>query len=297
MSTIFSWKVEEFEDLLASCELDPLMPYILKHFNPNTRILEAGCGAGRYVKYLYDGGYDITGVEYSAETVASVKNLWPELSVVQGDVLSLDYPDGHFSGIISIGVVEHFIEGPEGPLREMRRVLSPGGKALITVPCFNYIRRLKIPIRWIGSNLRRNAIVRKLFGRKTLPDSRWHRRGDVHRYHTYPEYGEFYEYRMTPSEFREALVSVGFSIVEDLPLYQVDGMFHEFGHLFARHEQWRFKVYPQGRILNWLLSMIPFFHNHMHLCVVTKEVGLNAPADVEAIAGFKKEECIGKFGE
>ena len=112
--------------------------------------------------------------------------------------------------------------------------------------------------------------VRKILKKKPLANNKWHCRGNIFKYHTYPEYGEFYEYRMTPAEFRKALKRCGFSIIEDVPLYQIDGLFHEFGRLFARHKQWKFKVYPQGKILNWLLSRVPFFHNHMHLCVVTR---------------------------
>ena len=204
----------------------------------------------------------MTGIEYSQETVANVKNFWPELKVNQGDVLSLDYPDEYFSGIISIGVVEHFIEGPDEPLKEMCRVLKKGGKALITVPSFNYLRRMKMPIRWVTNNLRRNSLIRKICGKKPLVNNKWHCRGSIFKYRTYPEYGEFYEYRMTQNEFREALIRSGFSIIEDVPLYYDDGLFHEFGRLFAIHNQWKFTIYPHGKLLNWLLSKIPFFAEH-----------------------------------
>lgn len=270
MSTIFSWPVKEFNYLLESCESDPLTPYIEKYLSLNGVLLEAGCGSARYVKYLHDKGYNIIGIELNQETVTSVKELWPELAVNRGDVLSINYPDSFFSGIISIGVVEHFIEGPDDPLREMHRVLMPGGKALITVPCFNHLRRIKVPLRWITANLRRNSLLRNLFGRKVLANNKWHRRGNIFKYHTYPEYGDFFEYRMTPGEFRDALTRCGFKIIEDVPLYQIDGIFHEVGRLFVRHHNWKFKVYPHGKFFNWMLSNFPFFHNHMHLCVVTK---------------------------
>ena len=272
MSTIFSWRLEDFKYLLESCDLDPLTPYIIKHLSPHGKLLEAGCGSGRYVKYLHDRGYDITGIEYNQETVNNVNKIWPELSVVQGDILSLPYEDKRFSGIISIGVVEHFIDGPHEPLKEMHRVLQNGGKALITVPCFNHLRRLKIPLRWITGNLRRNSLVRKLFRKKVLTNNKWHHRDDIFKYHTYPEYGEFYEYRMTPLEFREAIGRCGFTIVEDVPLYHIGGLFHEFGGLFVRHNRFKFSVFPHGKLLNLLLSKVPYFHNHMHLCVITKEL-------------------------
>jgi SAM-dependent methyltransferase len=270
MSTIFSWRYEDFNYLLESCDHDPLTQYIFKYFSQQGILLEAGCGSGRYVKYLYDRGYNIVGIEYNKTTVSDVKRLWPKLSIMPGDILSLPFKDDEFSGIISIGVVEHFIEGPYKPLREIYRVLTPGGKALITVPCFNYLRKIKVPVRFITSNLRRNSLMRKLFRKKQLMNNKWHFRGDIFKYRTYPEYGEFYEYRMTPDEFRESLHRCGFKIIEDIPLYHIDGLYHEFGRLFSRHYQWKFKVYFHGKILNWLLYKFPFFHNHMHLCVVTK---------------------------
>jgi len=107
MSTIFFWRIEDFQYLLDSCDFDPLTPYILKHFSQKGRLLEAGCGSGRYVKYLHDRGYNIIGIEYNQETVTNVNRIWPELTVTQGDILSIPYEDGWFPGIISIGVVEH----------------------------------------------------------------------------------------------------------------------------------------------------------------------------------------------
>ena len=272
MSTIFFWRIEDFQYLLDSCDFDPLTPYILKHFSQKGRLLEAGCGSGRYVKYLHDRGYNIIGIEYNQETVTNVNRIWPELTVIQGDVLSMSYKDGWFSGIISIGVVEHFIEGPDESLKEIYRVLSADGKAIITVPCFNHLRRFKIPIHWITANIKRNSLIRKLFKRKPLSNDRWHWRDRIFKYHTFREYGEFYEYRMTPKEFREVLIRNGFTIIEDLPLYHIDGLYHEFGRLFVQFKKWKFKVYPHGKFLNWLLSRIPFFHNHMHLCVVKKDI-------------------------
>lgn len=270
MSIIFSWRVEDFKYLLESCDHDPIKPYILNHFSPVERVLEAGCGSGRWVKYLQDKGFNIYGIEYNQETVDEINNVWPELAITQGDVASLAFPDGYFSGIISIGVIEHFIEGPDEPLKEMYRVLEPRGKAIITVPSFNYLRRLKIPLRWITNNLRRDSLIRKLFKKKSLQNNEWHRRGAIFKYHTFPEYGEFYEYRFIPEEFRETLTRNGFRIIEDVPLYHIDGLHHEFGCLFVKFNQWKFKVYPHGKILNWILSKIPFFHNHMHLCVAKK---------------------------
>jgi len=142
-SIIFSWHGQEFHDLLRSCDKDETTPYILKYLPKYGKIVEGGCGLGRYVKYLADLGYDIEGVEYKPETVRAVQRCSPGLPVIQGNILALPYRDGSISGLISLGVLEHFREGMEEPLREIRRVLKPGGILVISVPSQNRIRRIK----------------------------------------------------------------------------------------------------------------------------------------------------------
>jgi len=142
-STIFTWKKEDFWYLLKSCDKDEATPYILKYLPKSGKIIEAGCGLGRFVKYLSDEGYDIEGIEYSEETVRIVKEIDPGLKVIQGDVLNMPYRTNSIDGIISLGVVEHFISGCDKPLKEMYRILKPGGVAIITVPSFNLIRKVK----------------------------------------------------------------------------------------------------------------------------------------------------------
>jgi len=269
-STIFSWKVEEYDALWATCETDPLTPWARKHFPPHGRILEAGCGAGRYVKYLHDHGYDCVGIEFSGETVANVRRKWPELNVVQGDVAQMPFADDAFEGVLSVGVVEHFPAGPERPLAEMHRVLAPGGTALITVPCLNRLRRLKGPLCGIRHMFRANPTLRKLLGKPPLRHSGWNLHNARYRWHVFPEWGDFLEYRFAPEQFETFVQRAGFEILASVPLYHLGGLYHEFGRLVGRHVNWRLVTYPHARLLNRLLMRIPFFHNHMHLCVATK---------------------------
>ena len=107
------------------------------------KVLEAGCGLGQYVLGLGALGFDCEGIDYAAETVGAVKALLPDLPIRVGDITAIDAPDAAYCGYISLGVIEHFRDGPDAALCEARRVLAPGGVAIISVPCFNALRRLK----------------------------------------------------------------------------------------------------------------------------------------------------------
>jgi len=278
-SIIFSWHGQEFHDLLRSCDKDETTPYILKYLPKYGKIVEGGCGLGRYVKYLADLGYDIEGVEYNPETVRAVQRCSPGLPVIQGNILALPYRDGSISGLISLGVLEHFREGMEEPLREIRRVLKPGGILVISVPSQNRIRRIKKRFFLVELNrylnplsvARRSRVIRHLFGRAVLPGGGSYNRFRRGRYEIYPLFGDFFEYRLKKEEFEEVLRRAGFQILESVPVGHMDGVFHEFGTLFVKFHGWEFHPGLAGRLLNRFLARFPFVHNHMHLCVCIRQ--------------------------
>ena len=136
-----------------------LRPWILKYTPRYGKVCEAGCGLGRYVFYLNRLGVNIEGLDFEHKTIDYL-NLWKNengfknVNFMQGDVTKLHYEDNSLSGYISLGVVEHFIEGPQKALKEAERVLRPGGIAIITTPSpswsklyFKILRLIKNPIK------------------------------------------------------------------------------------------------------------------------------------------------------
>jgi SAM-dependent methyltransferase len=85
--------------------------------------------------FLRHLGFRAEGLDYSEELVGRLWREYPEVSWTVSDVRSMPYADGMFDGVISLGVVEHDQAGPLAALREVHRVLRPGGVAIITVPC------------------------------------------------------------------------------------------------------------------------------------------------------------------
>ncbi len=111
---------------------------ILKKRAPaDAKILDYGCNTGFLVNVLQRAGFDACGCDKSAEAICfgqaqGTKNI----CATDGDVLP--YRDGEVDVILCLDVLEHLADDRQG-LREIRRVLKPGGLAIITVPAFNFL--------------------------------------------------------------------------------------------------------------------------------------------------------------
>jgi SAM-dependent methyltransferase len=102
----------------------------------NARLLDAGCGSGRFMVELAQLG-NVTGVELSDTSVALARER--QLGeIVAGSVLEMPFADDSFDLAVSLDVIEH-LEDDLGALRELRRVVAPGGALLVTVPAYQWL--------------------------------------------------------------------------------------------------------------------------------------------------------------
>lgn len=120
------------------------IPWVLARLS-GVRALEVGYAFAEppYLAALLQAGFDeLVGVDLAAADV-------PGLTGVQADVRELPFDDGAFELVLCVSTLEHVGADNTGygldaeddgasrltALRELRRVLAPGGRLLITVPC------------------------------------------------------------------------------------------------------------------------------------------------------------------
>jgi demethylmenaquinone methyltransferase / 2-methoxy-6-polyprenyl-1,4-benzoquinol methylase len=95
---------------------------------PGDRVLDACCGTGDLaIAAKKAGAGNVVGVDFSPRMLDRARRKAPELEWVNGDVLALPFEDASFeSAVVGFGVRN--VEDLGAALRELRRVLRPGGR-------------------------------------------------------------------------------------------------------------------------------------------------------------------------
>jgi SAM-dependent methyltransferase len=125
--------IEEFETCI------PMLRRVLS--GRDLRILESGCGTGRWMAYFERLGHRAFGIDDSPGPLRVAHRHKPTMRLTRGDVVQSPFLDESFDVVFSSYVAEHFEDGPVMLLRELHRVLKPNGLLLLIVPYNNTFRR------------------------------------------------------------------------------------------------------------------------------------------------------------
>jgi len=213
-------------------------------------ILEAGCGAGRILRYYHDLGYDITGFDFIEVAVQKLKKVDPSLKVEVGDITKLKYKNEQFHFLLAYGLYHNLENGLDDAINESLRVLAKGGRICASFRADNLQTRITA---WLAE-------------RKTSIDGqRKHR--------------QFHKLNLTRGEFISTFKRVGFKIekvfpVENMPILYKFSLFRSKGHKNfdenkARSEGYKLSILG-GMIQKILMYFFPNQFCNVYVMIATK---------------------------
>src|SRR5437773_360608 len=95
------------------------------------KVLDVGCGPGEMAHELARGGYEVWGLDIAAPMIRYARERCGSGRFQVGDLEYLPFRDNTFDAVVCLAVVE-YQDTAERSLREIRRVLKPGGRAVIS---------------------------------------------------------------------------------------------------------------------------------------------------------------------
>jgi SAM-dependent methyltransferase len=228
------WSGETVLENIELCQFQTILPGFLKHLPRHGRILESGCGLGRWVFYLRRKGFDVTGIDLARSAVEMAKAFDPSIPILLDDALHSQFPPGTFDAVISLGVVEHFEEGPQAAFTEIRRVLKDGGTLFISVPV--------------------QGLFRLFFTNRLKDLYRWYRKRKGIRF-------VFEEYRFNRNDFQKRLEAARFEVLDVVPDDFLPpknlGLYADLTFLHHKNKKWELNAFGNA-LASVLRSISPW---------------------------------------
>jgi 2-polyprenyl-6-hydroxyphenyl methylase/3-demethylubiquinone-9 3-methyltransferase len=120
--------------------------FLLGYVTPGDRVLDVGCGEGRFAAELARAGAQVVGIDVAEEPLRRARARHPELDlrIVQGEG-PWQLPDAGFELVWAGEVIEH-VADTAAWLSEVRRVLRPGGRLLLSTPAHGRLALLGLAL-------------------------------------------------------------------------------------------------------------------------------------------------------
>lgn len=119
---------QEYSEKIQNEEPQEEIRKFTSHLEPGSKILDAGCAAGRDSKIFWDLGFDVVGVDLSTNLLNIARKNVSDISFIQADFKQLPFPSFTFDGIWLNRVFHHLErEDMNKAISELKRVLSFDG--------------------------------------------------------------------------------------------------------------------------------------------------------------------------
>ena len=256
-NNIKDYWTSRWDDIPADVPMENTVVYPLKFAEmtikgQSGKILEAGCGAGRILRYYHNKGMDIVGIDFIDIAIEKLQIVDESLNVEVGDITNLQFDDECFRYILSFGLYHNLEKGLDLAIQETYRVLETGGSVCASFRADNIQTRLT---DWLTTK-RSNKKIQEGADR-----------------------GEFHKMNFTRSEFENSFRKVGFDIiytapVENMPLLYKFSIFRGVGHkLFdenkARSEGYRLSWFGQ-KLQNFLMRFFSDQFCNIYVLIASK---------------------------
>lgn len=126
-------------------------------FQPKGRLLDVGCADGAFLALARERGWEAHGVELNPVAAAFCRETL-NLPVFTGDLLEAGYPTAHFDVVTLWSVLEH-LYNPMAALREIHRIVRPGGLLALAVPNPDSLDARIFGPAWVGYDMPRHLYI------------------------------------------------------------------------------------------------------------------------------------------
>lgn len=234
---------KRWDDIPADAPMGNLSVYPLKYAQMTVKdkagkILEAGCGAGRILRYYHDRGHDIIGIDFIDVAIRKLKGIDPTLQAEVGNITNLRFADQSFKYVLAFGLYHNLQDGLDKAIQETHRVLEKGGL--------------------VCASFRADNIQTKLTDYLTERKAKKRGGENMTRF--------FHKMNLTRNEYEQLFTRAGFIVdfvgpVENMPILYKFAIFRSSGHKEfdenkARMEGYRLSWFGQ-RLQNFLMRFFP----------------------------------------
>ncbi len=213
-------------------------------------ILEAGCGAGRVLRYFHQRSKNIYGIDYIDCAINKLKEVDKTLNVQVEDIKNLSFQNETFGCVLAFGLYHGLENGLSTAIKETHRVIKPNGYLCASFRSDNIQTRINDFISWWKNS--------KKFLRKDK---------------------FFHKMNLTKSEFVNLLEKNGFRVlsiepVENMPILYKFAFFRNkrhrhFDENLARSEGYKLSFVGK-KIQNLLMHIFPNQFCNIYVAIANK---------------------------